>query len=162
MNRREAFKYIAGSIGILFLSPKSFAENTEVSSETLEKWKSMTPQQRENFREKYRKFKTLNPEQKEKLIRNSKRFANLTPMERFKVISNHKRFEQMTPEQRERIRERYQKFKNLSPEQRQKIRTNVQRRQQQGEGSNMIRPNQKNDNTSTRPFGAEARKTNRR
>ena len=77
MNRRESFKYIVGSIGVLVLSPKSFAEGT-VSPEALEKWKAMTPEQREKLREKYRTFKALNPEQKEKLIRNSKRYSNMT------------------------------------------------------------------------------------
>ena len=130
MNRRESFKLILGTVGVFILSSNGVVQANPVSKEALDKWKSLSPQEKEKLRERYRKFKALSPEAREKLIVNSKRFKNLNPDQKQRVLANFKRFENMTPEQRQRMRERHQKWKLLTPQQRQNIREKIRDRRE--------------------------------
>jgi Zn-dependent oligopeptidase len=109
MNRRESMQLILGSLGLLIVSPQNLFADAKVSSEALEKWKALSPEQREKMRERFRKFKGLSFEQRQRLIQNSKRFAGMSPEQRQRILKNHERFEKLT---RSNVKKSVNGFKN--------------------------------------------------
>ena len=81
------------------------------------RWLAMTPEQRENARDRFARWQELTPEQKDLARQRWHKFRELSPEQQQRVREGYHHFKKLTPEQRQRLRERWQ---NASPEERQR------------------------------------------
>lgn len=82
------------------------AQNSPDSDSAHEKWKNLTPEQKEAFREKYKKLKNLSPAKKAEIREKYRKFKNLTPEQQQKIRRNWKRYKNLSEEERKILRKR--------------------------------------------------------
>lgn len=75
----------------------------------LERWESMTPQQRQRF------LNNLPPERRRRFEGRLQELQNMPPQQRQRLHEQYRRFEQLPPERQERIRNLYRRFSNQPP-----------------------------------------------
>ena len=68
-----------------------------------ERWKKLSPKQREKVRERYEKFEKLPPKEQARVRKNRERWQKLPPEKRDQL---RERWRELTPEQRKELRQR--------------------------------------------------------
>lgn len=84
-----------------------------------ERWKKLSPKQREKVRERYEKLEKLPPEEQARVRKNLERWQKLSPDQRKAARKSYKRWRELPPEKRDELRERW---RELTPEQRKDLR----------------------------------------
>lgn len=106
-----------------------------------EDWQSLTPDQRQELRERYRRFQNLSPQEQEQLRQRYERYKELSPERRQKMKERHERLQQLSPQQREQLRREWRQLKELPPEQRSQRRRELHRQYFNDAGSSGDRGN---------------------
>lgn len=75
----------------------------------LERWESMTPQQRQRF------LNNLPPERRQRFEERLQELQNMPRQQRERLHEQYRRFEQLPPERQQRIRNLYRRFSNQPP-----------------------------------------------
>ena len=99
----------------------------QADRDAMDRWQRMTPQEREELRERYRRWQNLSPAEKQRLRKKFEAWHRLSPEERAAARRNFERWQKFTPAERERLRERWERWRRLPPEQREQIRGRMQR-----------------------------------
>jgi Protein of unknown function (DUF3106) len=102
----------------------TFAQNEQQS---LERWQDMTPQEKQDLRDRFQRWKSLPPQEKADLQKRIDNWRRLSPDEKATVRKNYERWQHLSPEQRERLRQRWQDWRQLPPEQRQELKERFER-----------------------------------
>jgi hypothetical protein len=110
---------------------QSFAQDpggAEADRDKLEqRWQRMTPEEKQEMRERFQRWQNLPPEQKEEIKRKLDTWRKLPPEQKEQIRRNFERWRQLPPEQRERLRERWQQWRDLPPEQREALKRRFER-----------------------------------
>ncbi len=104
-------------------------------------WQNLTPDQRQELRERYRRFQELSPQEQEQLRQRYERFRDLSPERRQKMKERHERLQQLSPQQREQLRREWRQLKELPPEQRSQRRRELRQQYFNDNGSSEDRGN---------------------
>lgn len=99
-----------------FISLSSFGSETKPMTKA-ERWKAMSPAQKEVIRAKYKKFMALPEARKVQLVSRFKQFESFSPEKRLKIAARFQTLKNMSPEQRVVLRKRWTKWKSLTPTQ---------------------------------------------
>src|SRR3989304_2937316 len=94
----------------------------EVTPEKLERWRTMTPEEREKVRERYRRWKELPPERKERILERRKSWRELPEGQRHFLMKRREVYRTAGPEEKRTIEEFVRHFRQLPPEQRHAMR----------------------------------------
>ena len=89
--------------------------------QALERWQRLTPEQKQELRERYQRWQNLPPDEKEELQRKFEAWRRLPPEEKATAQKNFERWQKLSPEQRARLRERWQHWRELPPERREEL-----------------------------------------
>ena len=100
-------------------TPDAFAQN---DGQALERWQRMTPEEKQQMRERFERWKTLPQERKDELRKNFDDWRRMPPEEKAVARKNFERWQKLPPEERERLRETWQRWRQLPPEKRQALR----------------------------------------
>jgi hypothetical protein len=103
-------------------SPYHLAQNDEGVSQARDKWKTLSPEQKRQYRERLQRWKQMTPEQKAKIKNRYERYKNLSPEKQTRIRENWQRYKRLDEGQRRVIRQKYKRWKNLSEAQKQQIR----------------------------------------
>jgi hypothetical protein len=95
---------------------------TKAKQALIEKWKSLSPRERERLREKHQTLKKMSPEERRRLKENLNRFKNLPPEKQEKLRENWQRIKDLPLEERRVIFNNYRKWQSLSPQEKQRLR----------------------------------------
>ncbi len=95
-----------------------------------ERWQRMSPQQRQELRNRHERWKTLSPEEREKLQEKLDTWRRLPPEERGAIRKNYERWQQLPPERQQRLRQRWDRWQSFSPEKKQTLRRRYERYRQ--------------------------------
>lgn len=104
-------------------------EGTEnlINSTNLKKWKSLSPEQKDIYREKFRKFKKLEAGQKKKLINKFKLFSSLSKENKEIIIENWKKFKKFPVKRKMKIRKLFMKWQNMDANERKLYRKKIEK-----------------------------------
>ena len=110
------------------------AESESTYDKNLERWQSLSEEQRQAIREK---VETLTPEQKNRLKERSSKLRSLPKDQQDKIRNNYQRFKNLSPEKRNGLRERARRFRELPSERKEELRRKFKERRglRQGDGS---------------------------
>src|SRR5581483_1677142 len=106
-------------------------------NDALERWQRMSPEQKQELRERFQRWKNLPPAEKEELQKKLETWRRLPPEEKAQAQHNFERWQKLTPEQRERLqerwrqwrellRQRFEKLREMPPEKRQQLREKLE------------------------------------
>ena len=95
------------------------ADEKSPAGSARERWKKLSPKQREKVRERYEKFGKLPPKEQARVRKNLERWQKLSPDQRKAARESYKRWRDLPPEKRDQLRERW---RELTPEQRKELR----------------------------------------
>ena len=98
------------------------AQNEDGLSPARERWQSLSPEQKRQYRERMQRWKRLTPEQKERIKNRYEKFKKLPPEKQAQIRKNWRRYKRLDDDQRRVVREKYKRWKNLSEAQKQQIR----------------------------------------
>ena len=102
------------------------AQPGEVTPDKIERWRSMSPDERERIRERYREWKKLSPQRKERILDTRRRWEKLPEKEKRYLRQRREIYRNASPEEREAIRKFFRDWKKLPPEQRRALRRNME------------------------------------
>ena len=97
----------------------------EVTPEKLERWRTMTPEERERIRRRYHRWKELPPEQRERILERRKRWRELPEEHRRALRKRREAYRNAPPEERQAIERLFRHWRRLPPEQRHTVRRNL-------------------------------------
>jgi hypothetical protein len=97
----------------------------EVTPEKLERWRTMTPEERERIRRRYHRWKELPPEQRERILERRKRWRELPEEQRRALRKRREAYRNALPEERRAIEKFFRQMRQLPPEQRHAMRRNL-------------------------------------
>lgn len=103
------------------------AQAGKVTPEKLERWRSMSPENKERIRERYRHWKTLSPERRERILEHRRRWGKLPEKEKRYLRQRREVFRNAQPEDRQAIRKFFRGWKHLPPDRRGSLRRNVEK-----------------------------------
>ena len=103
------------------------AEDQGPSPAQVERWRSMTPDQREAWRKRLEKFRSLPPGQQESLRERFQHFRSMTPQDRDALRKNYQRFNRLPADERTVLLRRYEKWRNIPESQRENLRQQLRR-----------------------------------
>ena len=95
--------------------------------EALERWQKLTPEEKQELRERYQRWKSLSPEDKADLQKRYNNWRRLSPDEKATVRKNYERWQRLSPDQREQLQQRWQQWRELPPERRQALKERFER-----------------------------------
>ncbi len=96
-----------------------------LSPERLERWRAMSPEERERFRERYRRWKELSPEQRERIMERKRQWREL-PEERRRYLKDRRELlKDAGPEDRSVVRKFFARMHSLPPEARSAARQKI-------------------------------------
>ncbi len=101
--------------------PVSAQNGTETERAVLERWRQMSPEERQDLKKRYRRWKSLSPEKKTELRQKLETWRGLAPEQKDSVRRNFRRWRNLSPENRERLRKRWERWSGLPPEQRERL-----------------------------------------
>ena len=97
---------------VVFLSPPAIGWSQSTSprerlaqndKQTLERWQRMTPEEKQEVRERFQRWKNMPPAEKEELQKKFENWRRMPPEEKATAQRNFERWQKLTPEQRERL-----------------------------------------------------------
>ncbi len=95
------------------------------SPDRLERWREMSPEERERIRERYRRWKDLPPEKRERIIERNRRWMKLPPEERGYLKERRELLQGAGPEVRAVVRKFFARMRSLPPPARRLARRNL-------------------------------------
>ncbi len=118
-----------GIAGVWMLGSASlWAADTQTGADKntpLQRWQSLTPDQRKELLEHYNQFKSLTPEQRADLRKRWSEFQSLPPADRTRILNAYHHFKSLSPEKQARIRANWKRWQSLTPEERQKLEAEI-------------------------------------
>ena len=96
-----------------------------LSPERLERWRTMSPEERERVRERYRRWKELSPEQRERIKERNRRWRELPEEQRRYLKDRRELFSDAGPEDRGVVRKFFALMRSLPPEARSAARQKI-------------------------------------
>lgn len=105
----------------------------------VERWRTLTPDERQKFVERYRAFKTLPPEQQLQLQQSFQRWKNMDQVTRQRLLNRWRHYQSLSPDKkrefhrrwrkwqamkaddRARLKQKFRKFQALTPDERRAI-----------------------------------------
>ena len=113
----RANRRIAPPGHIVNIGPKSPAKerirlagrplSTREKKRLQEKWRSMTPQQRQTYRHKMQKFNSLPDKDKQLIRRRHDQLRQMSPSDRRRLQQNLNQWDKLSPKERQGIRRRF-------------------------------------------------------
>lgn len=94
----------------------------EITPDKVERWRRMTPEERERIRERYHRWKELPPEQRERILERKRRWRELPESERNFLRERREIYRNAWPEEQKVIKRFFQRWRELPPEHRQSMR----------------------------------------
>jgi Protein of unknown function (DUF3106) len=94
------------------------ARSGVVTPENLERWRSMTPEERERIRRRYHRWKELSPERRERILERRKRWRELSEEQRRSLMRRREIYRSAPPEEKRVIEKLFRYWRGLPPEQR--------------------------------------------
>jgi len=86
-----------------------------LSPERLERWRSMSPEERDRIRERYRRWKELSPEQQERIRERKRRWRELPEEQRSYLRDRRELMKDAGPEDRVVVRKFFDRMHSLPP-----------------------------------------------
>lgn len=96
-----------------------------VTPENLERWRSMTPEEREKIRRRYHRWKDLSPERRERILERRKRWRALTEEQRRSLMQRREIYRSAPPEEKRVIEKLFHYWRGLPPERRHAMRRDL-------------------------------------
>ena len=97
----------------------------EVTPEKLERWRTMTPEERERIRRRYHRWKELPPERRERILEGRKRWRELPEEQRRSLMRRREIYRNAPPEERQAIEKFFRYWRHLPPERRHAMRRDL-------------------------------------
>ncbi len=119
VHRRAFLISCAVALGVAALPVHARADEKAPANSARERWRKLSPKQREKLRERYRDFKKLPAQDQARVRKNFERWQKLSPEQRRAARGQYKRWQELPPEKRDKLRERW---RSLTPEQRKELR----------------------------------------
>jgi hypothetical protein len=101
------------------------ARSGEVTPEKLERWRTMTPEERERIRRRYHRWKELPPERRERILERRKRWRELPEEQRRFLMQRREVYRSAPPEQQRAIEKLFRYWRGLPPERRHAMRRDL-------------------------------------
>lgn len=101
------------------------AQAGEVTPEKLDRWRSMTPEERERFRERYRRWEKLPPERRKRIRERRQRWSKHPEEHRHFLMQRREIYRNAGQEERRAIEKFFRRWRQLPPERRQTMRRNL-------------------------------------
>ncbi|MDH3238079.1 MAG: DUF3106 domain-containing protein [Deltaproteobacteria bacterium] len=101
------------------------AQSGEVTPEKLDRWRSMTPEEREKYRERYRRWEKLPPERRKKILERRQRWSKLPEEQRRFLKQRREIYRNAWPEEKQAIEKFFRRWRQLPPDRRQTMRRNL-------------------------------------
>ncbi len=98
------------------------AQAGEVTPDKLERWRRMSPEERERIREKYHRWKELTPERRERILERRRKWRELPEGERSYLRQRREIYRSARPEEKQVIKGFFRRWRELPPERRQALR----------------------------------------
>jgi len=98
------------------------AQVGEVTPDKLDRWRTMTPEERERYRERYRRWKTLPPERRERILERRRRWRDLPEGQRRFLKERREIYRNAWPEEKRAIEKFARQWRRLPPERRHAMR----------------------------------------
>jgi hypothetical protein len=86
-----------------------------LSQERLERWRAMSPEERERIRERYRRWKELPPEQRARIMERKRRWRELPEEQRRYLKDRRELMKDAGPEDRVVVRNFFRRMRSLPP-----------------------------------------------
>src|SRR5439155_448506 len=113
---------------ILLPPPASWSQSAPPSQvmaqndqESLERWQRMTPQEKQELRDRFQRWRSLPPQEQQELKQKFETWRNMDPQKKAEIRKNFDRWRELPPQQQERLRERWQQWRALPPERREAL-----------------------------------------
>jgi hypothetical protein len=97
----------------------------EVTPEKIERWRTMTPEERERIRERYRRWKELPPERKARILERRRRWRELPERQRRFLSQRREIYRSAGPQERRTIEKFARRWRDLPREQRRALRNRL-------------------------------------
>lgn len=101
------------------------AQAGEVTPEKLERWRAMTPEEREKLRGRYHRWKELSPERRERILERRRMYRELPEEQRRFLRQRREIYRDAWPEEKRAIEKFSRRWRNLPPERRHSIRNRM-------------------------------------
>ena len=117
----------AAFVGLMAASPAAAQVGTDAPSAEEQRFRQLTPEQREDYRQRYRELMKLPAEERAELRARMDRLNAMSSGERSEVERNYKRFRELQPAQRQAVLDEWGKFRALPEEKRARLRGALKR-----------------------------------
>jgi len=87
-----------------------------ISPGRLERWRAMSPEERERIRKRYRRWKELSPERRERIMERNRRWRELPEEQRRYLKDRRELLKNAGPEDRGVVRKFFARMRSLPPE----------------------------------------------
>ena len=98
------------------------AQAGEVTPEKIERWRTMTPEDRERIRERYHRWKELPPERKERILERRRQWRELPEGQRSFLMQRREIYRNAGPQEKRTIETFARRWRDLPPERRRALR----------------------------------------
>ncbi len=103
------------------------AQAGEVTREKIERWRSMTPEERGRIREQYRTWKSLPPDQRERILERRRKWRELPEDRRRSLMQRREIYRNAPPAERRAIEDLVTRWRQMPPERRHSMRRSLER-----------------------------------
>ncbi len=110
-------------VGILLAARPAVAQ--QPTPEEIDRFRSLSPAEREELRRRSRELQQMSPEERAELRRRLQVLRGLSPDERARVEANFRAFSRLAPPERQRLVELFRKYRNLSPQRQDELRATL-------------------------------------
>ncbi|MGE5664525.1 MAG: DUF3106 domain-containing protein [Deltaproteobacteria bacterium] len=97
----------------------------QVTPEKIERWRGMSPEERDRIRERYRRWKDLPPERRERLMERSRRWRELPERDRRFIRERREMYRNAWPEEKRAIDKFFVRWRQLPPEGRRTLKRRI-------------------------------------
>ena len=101
------------------------AQAGEVTPEKLDRWRSMTPEERAKYRERYRRWEKLPPDRRKRILERRQRWSKLPEEQRHFLMQRREIYRNAVPEEKRAIEKFFRRWRQLPPDRRQTMRRNL-------------------------------------
>lgn len=97
----------------------------QVTPERIERWRRMSPEEREQIRERYRRWKDLPPERRERSLERSRRWRELPERDRRFLRERREMYRNAWPDEKRVIDKFFVRMRQLPPERRRALQRRI-------------------------------------
>lgn len=101
------------------------AQPGQVTPDKIERWRRMSPDERERIRERYRRWKVLPPERRDRLMERTRRWRELPEGDRRFLRQRREMYRNAWPEEKRVIEQFFVRWRQLPPERRRALRRHI-------------------------------------